>query len=81
MAALKAWAEDAEAHQIVEENIVTAAAARCRAVLVTMEAVAEELEMEQDDGLPSKQKGQVEGEQRVSRGCVTAARCRALTAM
>ena len=65
MATAKAWAEEAEAHWIAEENVVAAAAAaRHRAVLAMTET-------EQDRGALSKQKGQAKGKQMVCNHCAT----------
>ena len=71
MATVKVWAEEAKAHQIMEEELAAAAAARCRAILATAETVAEEAGMEQDSGSPSKQKGQADGERLACDCCTT----------
>ena len=71
MAVAKVWAEEAKAHWVTEEELVAAAVARCRAILATVETVAEEAGMEQDGGSPSKQKAQAEGKWLVCNHCMT----------
>ena len=56
--------EEAEGHRITEG---LAAAAKRKAILAVAETAAEEAEMEQVVGLPSKQKGWAEGGRRASR--------------
>ena len=64
MAMAKVQAVEAEVHQVMEK-LVAVAAARCRAVLAMVEAVAEEAGMEPDGGSLLKQKGWAEGEWRM----------------
>ena len=61
MAAVKAWGEEAEGCQIVEE-LAAVVAERRKAILAVAETVGEEAETEQAVRLLTKQKGRVEGE-------------------
>ena len=63
--------EEAEACQVMEEELTAVAAARCRAILATVETAVEEAGTEEDSGSPSKQKGWMEGKQLACDCCST----------
>ena len=63
--------EEAEGRRVMEEELVVVAAARHGAVLAAAETAAKEAGTEQDGGLPSKQKGQAEGEWLACDRCMT----------